>query len=122
MQYHQSTAFPRLVAHSSRPGGFLELAELIDLHLAVGEHGFDLQLASHGSNHGLQSANVRIGAALHLGDCGLIDAEQVEGLAQPTRKASGLHSRFPPFRKERVPSHDILYKASRDILYTSARA
>ena len=30
-----------------------ELAELIDLHLAVGEHGFNLQLASHGSNHGL---------------------------------------------------------------------
>jgi hypothetical protein len=35
-----------------------ELAELIDLHLALGEHGFNLQLASHGSNHGLQSADV----------------------------------------------------------------
>jgi hypothetical protein len=28
-----------------RTGGFLELAELIDLHLALGEHGFNLQLA-----------------------------------------------------------------------------
>jgi hypothetical protein len=86
MQYHQSTAFPRLVAHSSRPGGFLELAELIDLHLALGEDGFDLQLASHGSNHGLQSADVHIGAALHLGDRRLIGAKQVEGLAEPTRR------------------------------------
>jgi hypothetical protein len=32
-------------------GGFLELAELIDFHLALGEDGFDLQVASHGSNH-----------------------------------------------------------------------
>jgi hypothetical protein len=62
---------------SIRPGGFLELAELIDFHLAVGEHGFNLQLASHGSNHGLQSADVHIGAALHLGDRSLVDAEQV---------------------------------------------
>jgi|HubBroStandDraft_1064217.scaffolds.fasta_scaffold320271_1 hypothetical protein len=36
---------------SIRAGGFLEFAELIDLYLAVGEDGFDLQLASHGSNH-----------------------------------------------------------------------
>ena len=35
-----------------------ELAELIDLHPALREHGFDLQLASHGSNHGLQGADV----------------------------------------------------------------
>ena len=62
---------------SIRAGGFLELAELIDLHLALGEHGFNLQLASHGSNHGLQRADVHIGAALHLGDRGLVDAEQV---------------------------------------------
>ena len=62
---------------SIRPGGFLELAELIDLNPALGEHGFNLQLASHGSNHGLQSADVHIGAALHLGDRGLVDAEQV---------------------------------------------
>jgi hypothetical protein len=39
-------------AISSRPRSFLQLAELIDLHLALGEHGFNLQLASHGSNHG----------------------------------------------------------------------
>jgi hypothetical protein len=62
---------------SIRAGGFLELAELIDLHLALGEHGFDLQLASHGADHGLQSTDVHIGAALHLGDCGLVDAEQL---------------------------------------------
>ena len=62
---------------SIRPGGFLELAELIDLHPALGEHGFNLQLPSHGSNHGLQSADVHIGAALHLGDGCLVDAEQV---------------------------------------------
>ncbi|HXM61886.1 MAG TPA: hypothetical protein VN950_13600 [Terriglobales bacterium] len=42
----------------SAPGGFLELAELIDLHLAFGEHGFDFQLASHGSDHGLQGADL----------------------------------------------------------------
>jgi hypothetical protein len=89
------------VAQSIRSGSFLELAELIDLRLALGEHGFNLQLASHGSNHGLQSADVHIGAALHPGDHRLVDAEQVEGLAQPTRKAPGLHSRLPPFRKER---------------------
>jgi hypothetical protein len=40
----------QLVASLSiRPGGFLELAELIDLHAALGERGFDLQLASHDS-------------------------------------------------------------------------
>jgi len=52
---------------SIRPGGFLELAELIDFRSALGEHGFNFQLASHGSNHGLQSADVHIGAALRLG-------------------------------------------------------
>ena len=42
------------------PGGFLELAELIDFHLAVGEDGFDLQVASHGSNHRSQSMDWRV--------------------------------------------------------------
>ena len=57
------------LAISIRPGGFLELAELIDLHLAIGEHGFNLQR--------LQSADVHIGAALHLGDRGLVDVERL---------------------------------------------
>ena len=56
----------RTPALSSRPCAFLEFAELIGLHLALGEHGFNLQPASHGSNHGLQGADVHIGAALHL--------------------------------------------------------
>jgi hypothetical protein len=65
------------VPAQSAPAAFLELAELIDLHPALGEHGFNLQLRSHSSNHGLQSADVHIGAALHLRNRRLVDAEQV---------------------------------------------
>ena len=49
---------------SIHPDGFLELSELIDPRPALREHGFNLQLASHGPNHGLQSTDVHIGAAL----------------------------------------------------------
>ena len=52
---------------------FLDLAELIDLHFALGELGFNLQLASHSSNYGLQSADVHIGATFHLGNCRIAD-------------------------------------------------
>jgi hypothetical protein len=86
---------PRPRCLSIGPGGFLELAELIDLRLPRGTR-FDLQLASHGSNHGLQSADVHIGAALHLGDRRLVDAGQVEGLAKPT-----ISFLSPSFRKGR---------------------
>ncbi len=51
---------------SMRASALLEFSELINLHLALGEHSFNLQSASHGSDHRLQSADVHIGAALHL--------------------------------------------------------
>jgi hypothetical protein len=82
--------------------GLLGFAELIDLHLALGEHGFDLQLASHGSNHGLQGADVHIGAALHLGNGGLID-----GVAECACAWEELDTRSLGFaRGDRVEARD----------------
>jgi hypothetical protein len=46
--WHPASRAPRShfsIRRSIRPSGFLELAELIDLHLALGEHGLNLQLA-----------------------------------------------------------------------------
>lgn len=82
--------------------------KLVDLNLALGEDGFDLQLPTHRLNKIPQRRDVHIGPLFHLRDRALVDLEdlgevdlgQAPGFAELVKRHDSsrfLHTLLNPF-------------------------